>query len=76
VIARIWAVGPVCRAVGPNAPEGHGRGTLVRRPVPHVTRRGGREEPGLLQQLRGHKFLLHAAAGLAGMFLADHTRSR
>jgi len=36
----------------------------------------GREEPGLLQQLLGHKFLLMAAAGLAGKFLADHTRGR
>jgi hypothetical protein len=36
----------------------------------------GREEPGLLQQLLGNKFLLMAAAGLAGTFLADRTRSR
>jgi hypothetical protein len=36
----------------------------------------GREEPGLLQQLLGNKFLLMAAAGLAGKFLADRTRSR
>lgn len=36
----------------------------------------GREEPGLLQQLLGHKFLLLAAAGLAGKFLADRTRAR
>jgi hypothetical protein len=36
----------------------------------------GREEPGLLPQLLGHKFLLHAAAGLAGTFLADRTRGR
>jgi hypothetical protein len=36
----------------------------------------GREEPGLLQQLLGHKFLLMAAAGLAGTFLADRTRGR
>jgi hypothetical protein len=36
----------------------------------------GREEPGLLQQLLGHKLLLHAAAGLASTFLADRTRGR
>jgi hypothetical protein len=36
----------------------------------------GREEPGLLQQLLGNKLLLHAAAGLAGTFLADRTRGR
>jgi hypothetical protein len=36
----------------------------------------GREEPGLLQQLLGNKFLLMAAAGLAGKFLADRTRGR
>jgi hypothetical protein len=36
----------------------------------------GREEPGLLQQLLGNKFLLMAAAGLAGTFLADRTRGR
>jgi hypothetical protein len=36
----------------------------------------GREEPGLLQQLLGNKFLLHAAAGLAGTLLADRTRGR
>jgi hypothetical protein len=36
----------------------------------------GREEPGLLQQLLGKKFLLHAAAGLAGTFLADRTQGR
>ena len=36
----------------------------------------GREEPGLLQQLLGNKFLLLAAAGLAGKFLVDRTRGR
>jgi hypothetical protein len=36
----------------------------------------GREEPGLLQQLLGHKLLLMAAAGLAGKFLPDRTRGR
>jgi len=36
----------------------------------------GREEPGLLQQLVGNKFLLMAAAGLAGKFLADRTGGR
>jgi hypothetical protein len=36
----------------------------------------GREEPGLLQQLLGNKFLLLAAAGLAGRFLADRPRGR
>ncbi|HEX2035750.1 MAG TPA: hypothetical protein VHS99_16355 [Chloroflexota bacterium] len=36
----------------------------------------GREEPGLLQQLLGNKFLLMAAAGLAGTFLGDRGRSR
>jgi len=36
----------------------------------------GREEPGLLQQLLGNKLLVHAAAGLAGTFLADRTQGR
>ena len=36
----------------------------------------GREEPGLRQQLLGRKLLRHAAAGLAGTFLADRTRGR
>jgi hypothetical protein len=36
----------------------------------------GREEPGLLQQLLGNKFLLLAAAGLAAKFLGDRTRGR
>jgi hypothetical protein len=34
----------------------------------------GREEPWLLPQLLGHKFLLMVAAGLAGTFLTDRTR--
>jgi hypothetical protein len=36
----------------------------------------GTEEPGLLRQLLGNKFLRMAAAGLAGKFLADRTRGR
>jgi hypothetical protein len=36
----------------------------------------GREEPGLLQQLLGNQLLVHAAAGLAGTFLADRTQGR